>query len=224
MNSRRLYLFDIDGTLLSSGGAGGAAMREAFRRLYGVDDGFVNVEFSGRSDLAIISDALTAHGVTEDEMPEAMRRFKRVYYKCLPPMMIERKGHVLPGVNQLLEDLSGEDGYTLMLGTGNFRHSAGIKLRHFGIDQYFRGGGFGDRTGHRPTLVGNGIKAANRVAGKHATVFVIGDTVHDVTAAKANDAVAVAVATGQATRSELEDAGADIVLDTLEQAMKHIGR
>ena len=125
--------------------------------------------------------------------------------------------------NGLLEALSEDGDATLMLGTGNFRTSAGIKLRHFGIDRYFRGGGFGDRTGHRPTLVGQGIRAANRIAGKHATVFVIGDTVHDVTAAKANNAVAVAVATGVAPRSDLEAAGADIVLDTLEEAMEHIG-
>ncbi len=224
MKSRRLYLFDIDGTLLNSGGAGSAAMRVAFERIYGVEDGFASVEFSGRSDLAIITDALVAHGIQEDDVPEALRRFKRVYYRALPPLMIERKGRMLPGVPQLLDDLSCDDGCTLMLGTGNFRHSAGIKLRHFGIDKYFRGGGFGDRTGHRPTLVGQGIRAANRVAGKHATVFVIGDTVHDVTAAKANDAVAVAVATGQASRADLEAAGADIVLDTLEDALKHIGR
>ncbi len=223
MKSRRLYLFDIDGTLLNSGGAGSAAMRVAFARLYGVEDGFASVEFSGRSDLAIITDALVGIGVKGDELPEALRRFKRAYYRALPPMMIEREGRVLPGVTRLLEDLSGDDSHTLMLGTGNFRHSAGIKLRHFGIDQYFRGGGFGDRTGHRPTLVENGIRSANRVAGKHATVFVIGDTVHDVSAAKANNAVAVAVATGQASRADLEGAGADIVLDTLEDAMKHIG-
>lgn len=222
--TRRLYLFDIDGTLLSSGGAGGAAMREAFKRLYGIDDGFTGVEFSGRSDLAIITDALAAHGISPDEMPEALRRFKRVYYKCLPPMMVERKGKLLPGVNRLLDDLSCDDGCTLMLGTGNFRHSAGIKLRHFGIDGYFRGGGFGDRTGHRPTLVEYGIRAANRAAGKHGTVFVIGDTVHDVTAAKANNAIAVAVTTGGASRSDLEAAGADLVLETLEEAMAHIGR
>ena len=224
MKSRRLYLFDIDGTLLNSGGAGSAAMRVAFERLYGVEDGFASVEFSGRSDLAIITDALVGIGVQEDELPEALRRFKRAYYRALPPMMIEREGRVLPGVNRLLEALSCDDSSTLMLGTGNFRHSAGIKLRHFGIDKYFRGGGFGDRTGHRPTLVKNGIQAANRVAGKHATVFVIGDTVHDVTAARANNAVAVAVATGQASRADLEGAGADIVLDTLEDAMEHIGR
>ena len=224
MNSKRLYLFDIDGTLLNSGGAGSAAMRAAFERVYGVEDGFATVEFSGRSDLAIITDALEAIGVRGDDLPEGVRRFKRAYYRALPLTMVERKGRVLPGVNRLLDDLSEDAGATLMLGTGNFRTSAGIKLRHFGIEGYFRGGGFGDRTGHRPTLVGQGIRAANRLAGKHGTVFVIGDTVHDVTAAKANNAVAVAVATGVASRADLEAAGADVVLDTLEEAMRHIGR
>ena len=197
-------------------------MRAAFEQIYGVEDGFASVEFSGRSDLAIITDALAAIGVSDQDLPEAVRRFKRAYYRALPQMMVDRKGRVLPGVNKLLEDLSCDDSCTLMLGTGNFRYSAGIKLRHFGIDRYFRGGGFGDRTGHRPTLVGQGIRAANR-RGKHSTVFVIGDTVHDVTAAKANDAIAVAVATGVASRADLEAAGADIVLDTLEEAIRHIG-
>ena len=223
MNSKRLYLFDIDGTLLNSGGAGSAAMRSAFERAFGVQDGFATVEFAGRSDLAIISDALSAIGVGDGDTQEAVRRFKRAYYRCLPAMMVERKGRLLPGVNELLDELSRDRDATLMLGTGNFRTSAGIKLRHFGIDTYFRGGGFGDRTGHRPTLVAQGIRAANRLAGRHGTVFVIGDTVHDVMAAKANDAVAVAVATGVVPRADLEAAGADIVLGTLEEALAHIG-
>jgi phosphoglycolate phosphatase-like HAD superfamily hydrolase len=222
-NSKRLYLFDIDGTLLNSGGAGSAAMRLAFHRVFGVEDGFATVDFAGRSDLAIITDALDAIGVRGGELVEAVRRFKRHYYGCLPAMMAERKGSLLPGVKQLLENLSEYPNATLMLGTGNFRRSAGIKLRHFGIDTYFRGGGFGDRTGHRPTLVAQGIRAADRIAGRHGTVFVIGDTVHDVTAAKANSAIAVAVATGIAPRAALEAAGADVVLNTLEEAMALIG-
>ena len=82
------------------------------------------------------------------------------------------------------------------------------------------GGGFGDRTGHRPTLIAKGIASTNRAYGKHQTVFVIGDTVHDVAAAKANNAVAVAVATGTASQDELIAAGADIVLPTMETAMR----
>ena len=222
-NSRRLYLFDIDGTLLNSGGAGSAAMRQAFHRVFGIEDGFATVDFAGRSDLAIITDALAGIGLGDGDLVEAVRRFKRHYYRCLPAMMVERRGTLLPGVKQLLEGLSEHTSNTLMLGTGNFRYSAGIKLKHFGIDTYFRGGGFGDRTGHRPSLVAQGIRAANRIAGKHGTVFVIGDTVHDVMAAKANDAIAVAVATGVVPRAALEVAGADLVLDTLEEALAHIG-
>jgi phosphoglycolate phosphatase len=218
-NSKRLYLFDIDGTLLNSGGAGSASMRLAFHRVFGIEDGFAAVEFAGRSDLAIITDALNAIGVRGGDLAEAVRRFKRHYYRALPAMMVERKGRLLPGVKHLLEGLSDHAGNTLMLGTGNFRRSAGIKLRHFGIDTYFRGGGFGDRTGLRPELVAQGIRAANRLAGKHGTIFVIGDTAYDVMAAKANNAIAVAVATGVVPRADLEAAGADIVLDTLEDAL-----
>jgi phosphoglycolate phosphatase-like HAD superfamily hydrolase len=209
--------------LLNSGGAGSAAMGVAFERVFGVKDGFAAVDFAGRSDLAIISDALAAIGVGAEALPDAVSRFKRAYYRRLPAMLLERKGRVLPGVNQLLDALSCEETCTLMLGTGNFRTSAGIKLRHFGIDRYFRGGGFGDRTGHRPTLIEQGIRAANRLAGKHGAVFVIGDTVHDVAAAKANNAVAVAVATGVVPRADLEAAGPDFVLDTLEEALALIG-
>ena len=220
LKDRRLFLFDIDGTLITTGGAGSAAMRSAFASIYRLDDAFKSIEFSGRSDFAIFEDALRNAGVTEDEFREAMRKFKRVYYRHLPASLAKYKGRVLPGVETLLDELSLEPNATLALGTGNFRNSAGMKLKHYGLGQYFRGGGFGDRTGHRPTLIAQGIAAANRKHGRHRTVFVIGDTVHDVAAAKANNAVAVAVATGTASQDELIAAGADIVLPTMETAMK----
>jgi phosphoglycolate phosphatase-like HAD superfamily hydrolase len=223
LNEKRLFLFDIDGTLISTGGAGGAAMRSAFATIYGLDDAFSSIEFSGRSDFAIIEDALRNAGVSDELFAEAMRKFKRVYYRHLPSSLKQHQGRVLPGVEALLDQLGLETNATLALGTGNFRNSAGIKLKHYGIDHYFRGGGFGDRTGHRPTLIAQGIAAANRARGKHGTVFVIGDTVHDVAAAKANNAVAVAVATGTASQDELIAAGADVVLPTLETAMEFFG-
>jgi phosphoglycolate phosphatase len=223
LTDRRLYLFDIDGTLLTTGGAGTSAMRAAFARIYGVEDGLENVEVSGRSDLAIFQDALNSIGVPADAMTGAVRRLKRVYYGLLPTKLAERDGRLLPGVRELLEALAQDEHATMSLGTGNFRTSAGIKLRHFGIHEYFRGGGFGDRTGHRPTLIAQGIRAANRFAGRHDTVFVIGDTVHDVNAAKENNAVAVVVATGRASEAELVAAGADFVLPTLETALECLG-
>jgi phosphoglycolate phosphatase-like HAD superfamily hydrolase len=220
LKDKRLYLFDIDGTLITTGGAGSAAMRSAFASIYGLDDAFKSIEFSGRSDFAIFEDALRHAGVSDEEFAEAMRKFKRVYYRHLPASLKKYEGRVLPGVVAVLDELARESNATLALGTGNFRNSAGMKLKHYGIAQYFRGGGFGDRTGHRPTLIAQGIASANRAHGKHATVFVIGDTVHDVSAAKANNAVAVAVATGTASQDELIAAGADVVLPTMETAMQ----
>lgn len=198
-------------------------MRSAFHQIYGVEDGFGHIEFSGRSDYAIFQDALTAIGITEDQMAAEMRRFKRVYYRHLPGKLLELQGRLLPGVPDLLLGLEQDPDATLTIGTGNFRNSAGIKLRHFGIDRYFRSGGFGDRTGHRPTLIAQGIRAAQRAAGRHGTVFVIGDTVHDIHAARENGAIAVGVATGTATVQQLSDAGADIALESLETALKLLG-
>jgi phosphoglycolate phosphatase-like HAD superfamily hydrolase len=223
LKDKRLYLFDIDGTLITTGGAGGAAMRSAFASIYGLDDAFRSIEFSGRSDFAIFEDALRHAGVSDEEFAEAMRKFKRVYYRHLPRSLKKHEGRVLPGVEAVLDGLVRESNATVALGTGNFRNSAGMKLKHYGIAHYFSGGGFGDRTGHRPTLIAQGIASANRARGKHQTVFVIGDTVHDVTAAKANNAVAVAVATGTASQDELIAAGADIVLPTMETAMRFFG-
>jgi phosphoglycolate phosphatase-like HAD superfamily hydrolase len=198
-------------------------MRSAFASIYGLDDALRSIEFSGRSDFAIFEDALRHAGVSDEEFAEAMRKFKRVYYRHLPRSLEKHEGRVLPGVEAVLDGLVHESNATVALGTGNFRNSAGMKLKHYGIAQYFSGGGFGDRTGHRPTLIAQGIAAANRARGKHQTVFVIGDTVHDVTAAKANNAVAVAVATGTASQDELIAAGADVVLPTMETAMRFFG-
>jgi phosphoglycolate phosphatase len=219
-NNRRLYLFDIDGTLLSTGGAASRAMGVAFERVFGVKDGFKGVEFTGRSDLAILQDALTNAGLANGDMAGVTRRFKRTYYRSLPGVMSEMQanGVLHPGVVRLLQLLNANPDATVSIGTGNFRGSARFKLKHFGIAEHFRFGGYGDRTTVRAGIIEQGIRAANRAVGKHDTVFVIGDTVHDVAAAKANGAVAIAVATGLPTREELAASKPDILLDTLEDA------
>jgi phosphoglycolate phosphatase-like HAD superfamily hydrolase len=98
-----------------------------------------------------------------------------------------------------------------------------MKLTYYGLDHYFGGvGGFGDKVEDRALMIGEAIRMARRRAGKHATVFVIGDTIHDMTAAKANNVVAVGVTTGPASEEVLSKAGADIVLRTLESAADHL--
>jgi phosphoglycolate phosphatase-like HAD superfamily hydrolase len=224
-NNRRLYLFDIDGTLLSTGGAASHAMGLAFERVFRIEDGFKCVTFTGRSDLAILQDALANAGLSNGDLPGLARRFKRAYMSILPHVLLDKGdvGVLHDGVVPLLQRLNADPDATVSLGTGNFRRSALLKLKHYGIAEHFRYGGFGDRTTVRAGIIEQGIRAANRAVGKHGTVVVIGDTVHDVAAAKANGAVAVAVATGQPTRDELAATGPDILLDSLEDAGKHLG-
>ncbi len=224
-NNRRLYLFDIDGTLLSTGGAASHAMGLAFERVFGVADGFRNVTFTGRSDLAILQDALTNAGFANADIASHARRYKATYMRFLPRVMAEKAGSGVlhDGVAPLVQALNADPDATVSLGTGNFRRSAHLKLQHYGIAEHFRFGGFGDRTTVRAGIIEQGIKAANRAVGAHGTVFVIGDTVHDVAAARANGAVAVAVATGLPTREELAASSPDVLLDTLEGAGKHLG-
>ena len=222
---RRLLIFDIDGTLIASGGAGSDAMRAAFAALWGAEDGFKNVEFSGRSDRAIFRNAFQLCGLGDDLTPEEFRRAKRAYLRRLDQSLVDHKGVVLPGVLPMLQRLADDPDVTLTLGTGNFRTGALRKLRYYGLDGYFRcqpndarfrHGGFGDKVEERPLLVAEAVRTAQRYAGKHDRIMVIGDTIHDITAAKANDVIAVGVAQGPPQEADLAHAGADIVLPNLE--------
>jgi phosphoglycolate phosphatase len=224
LNRRRLYIFDIDGTLIVSGGAGGSAMRAAFEALWRRDDGFRGIEFSGRTDLAIFRDACRVCGIDKETSSLDLKRFKRAYRYRLPTRLRECDGRVLPGVVDILETLSTDPDATLALGTGNFRSTAAIKLRHYNLAHYFQRGGFGDRTEDRAELIADAVRVAEKQAGSHGSVFVIGDTVHDVAAAKANNAIAVAVTTGTQSAEALSAAGADLVLPTLEAATELLAR
>jgi phosphoglycolate phosphatase len=220
INSRRLYLWDIDGTLISSGGAGSGAMRAAFNALYKRHDGFSNIEFSGRTDRWLFHETLTACGLCDEEcFPQDLQRFKRAYKRRLFQTLPACKGRVLPGAFEILDQLAADGDATLALGTGNFRSTAAVKLGYYKLAHYFQTGGFGDNTEDRAELIAAGARAAERISGRrHGTVFVIGDTVHDITSAKANGFVAIGVASGTATMATLEAAGADVVLPTLESA------
>src|SRR3989304_3969778 len=153
---RRLYLFDIDGTLVATGGAGSGAMRAAFTAVWGLADGFSGIEVSGPPDPApapFRPDALAPAGLDNGAFAADLRRFKRAYFRRLPRMLEASRGRVLPGVEPLLASLAADPRATVALGTGNFRVSAGQKLRHYGLAHYFRVGGFGDSTEDRVALI-----------------------------------------------------------------------
>jgi phosphoglycolate phosphatase-like HAD superfamily hydrolase len=223
MIDRRLYLFDIDGTLLNSGGAGSSAMKLAFQALWKRADGFDGIEFSGRTDRAILRDALDKARCSPNPFDHDVARFKRAYLRRLPRTLRDKPGTLLPGVVETLELLGRDAKATVAVATGNFRRGAALKLRHFGIDHHFVAGGYGDTVESREDMIDQALKAC-RPFGKHTTVFVIGDTIHDMACARAHSAIAVGVTTGPADRATLEAAGADIVLETMHDARKHILR
>jgi len=202
----RIFLFDIDNTLLYTGGAGGLAMAQVFERLYGVPDGFAGIEFSGRTDRFILQSGLDNHGISGG-CDAHLGKFTDLYYALLPAAMNERQGRLMPGFPHLLDALSGESGVRLGLATGNFPRAARLKLEHFGIDRYFSGGGFGEASLERADVVRAAIDSVANGA-RPEDVLVIGDTPHDVTSALDNGAVAVGVATGSYDVDDLRASGA----------------
>ncbi len=209
----RLLLFDIDNTLLWSGGAGGMAMGLAFRDLFGIEDGFKKVEFSGRTDRYILAEALRQHGI-EGDYDENQARFLERYYTHLPQTLHERRGKLMPGFPALLDALSGQPGIRIGLATGNFSRAAQLKLGHYGIDGYFSGGGFGEESEDRAVIVRRAVERLGKGL-RRAEALVIGDTPHDISSAKANGAIAIGVATGSNSAEELRESGADVVFEDL---------
>jgi phosphoglycolate phosphatase-like HAD superfamily hydrolase len=189
-------------------------MKLAFEQLYGIEDGFARVEFSGRTDQHILRSALEHHDLLpgNDAFADEMARFQQVYYGLLPRTLAEAEGRALPGVPELLAALSGRDGVRAGLATGNFREAAFMKLDYFGLGGLLREGGFGEDAEDRSAMVAVAIE---RLANGARDVWVIGDTLLDLEAARANNARSLGVATGPLSVAELLDAGADLAFEDL---------
>jgi phosphoglycolate phosphatase-like HAD superfamily hydrolase len=214
---RAVCLFDIDGTLLTTGGAGQLAMERALAHLFGIEQIDGEILAAGRTDRAITSDLFAANGVELTDA--AWDRFLSEYLRQLPETLRELPGRVLPGVVSLLEKLAARDDVSLGLLTGNFRDGATIKLRHYAIDQHFEYGGFGDDHRDRDDVARVAFAQAELRLQRRLNreqVWVIGDTPSDVRCARAIGARAVAVATGIYSQAELEQTRPDMLFRDLE--------
>lgn len=214
----KLLLFDIDGTLVLTGGAGMRALNRACEDLVGHRDALDGIPVAGRTDWIILQDTL--HRLGRDLDSELFVALRDRYLAYLE-QEIELPGHgvkgVLPGVRGLLDRLHTRDDVFLGLLTGNFEAGARIKLRHFDLWKYFRCGAFGDDAADRNALVPFAVSRA-RECGVRVTardVFVVGDTPHDVACALAAGAKPVGVATGRFSVAELRATGADAVFRDL---------
>jgi phosphoglycolate phosphatase len=213
-----LILFDIDGTLVLTGGAGGRAMTRAFQDVFAVADAFRGVPMPGRTDPLILADAMRRCGVAAAD--GLLQRFRRRYRQYLVEEIAQpgpRKG-VLPGVRPLLDLLASREDVFLALLTGNYADAARIKLEHFDLWRYFRCGAYGEEAADRNELVPVAVDRA-RVRGAPpaalANLIVVGDTPLDVACAHSAGALGVAVATGGHSRTELRASGADVVFEDL---------
>ena len=194
----KLFLFDVDGTLILTGGAGIRALGLAFADLYGVEKGTEGVDVAGRIDAAIFRAALAKNGLPEVDFDAQLARFRDAYCRHLEHTLPEATGgRVLPGVRELLTALHGREDVRLSLTTGNFRRGAELKLSYYGLWQFFDDGAFAEDTEDRSELVAIAKRRLlDEQKGGQSVVYVVGDTAHDVAAARANGAVAVAVASG----------------------------
>lgn len=209
---RTVLLFDIDGTLVRSGGAGKAAVEAALTACFGVSEIRDSVPYSGRTDPAILGDILALHGI--EPSPANIARFSEGYLERLPEQLTKSRGQPCPGVTDVLPRL---EHHVLGLLTGNVRRGAEAKLRHYGLWDYFPFGGFGDGCTHRDDVARNALHAVRSHVGDvpGERIWVIGDTPLDVQCARAIGAKAVAVATGWHSLDELAATGADLVLESL---------
>ncbi len=211
---KRLLLWDIDSTLIWSGGAGDKALKRIVRERYGVEDDFHDIEIAGRTDRHIVRSILRKYEVEPNETN--VGAFLENYLAYLSEVLPKLKGRVLPGVKEILDRMHAREDRVLALLTGNLREGAKRKLQHFGLWDYFEFGAFADDHHDRNEL---GAFAQARAAEKHghefdvALIDVIGDTEHDIACGKIFGARTVAVATGSRSRETLAQHKPDFLFD-----------
>jgi phosphoglycolate phosphatase len=214
----KVLLFDIDGTLVNTGGAGRIAMASAFESVYGCCDKVEGVQFSGRTDRVIARDLALAHGF--DDNAAAWKRFRGEYLDRLPEALRISAGRLLPGVEELLDELGQDDDAHLGLLTGNVKEGAKLKLSYYGVWDRFSFGGFGDEHFERNEVAKTAFAAAKDAVDMKiapSDVWVIGDTPLDVACARAIGANAVAVATGFYNADALAECRPDVLVEDLSQ-------
>lgn len=209
-----LLLWDIDGTLIRSGGAGARAFDAALLAEFSIEESASGIEFAGRTDRWIARQLFERSGI--DPVSENFQRLFERYYSLLPAALAECSGFVIPGVAEIVEEGRRRGHIAQGLLTGNLRRGAEIKLTHYGIWHHFPFGAFGDDAELRNELGPHAIRRAEEHARRSfpaERVWVIGDTPHDIACGRAVGARSLAVAAGSFTAAQLAGHGPDVLLE-----------
>jgi phosphoglycolate phosphatase len=216
IGKQRLLLFDIDGTLVISGGAGEGALKDAMRERFSVEEDLAGVVLAGATDALIARELLGKHNLPATS--ENISALLDTYLHHLPKRMPNHKGRLLPGIRELLDRLKTMDEFSIALLTGNLRRGAEIKLTHYGVWDYFEFGAFADDHHDRNELGGF---ARSRAFDRHGVefssenIFVIGDTPRDIECGRAIGAKTVAIATGNYPLTTLREHEPDFLFEDL---------
>jgi len=216
----RLVLFDIDGTLLHTGGAGIRAFARAFATEFGVADGTERLKFAGRTDVSLVREFFTLQHI--EPSPENFDRFFASYVRWLREIITECHGGACPGVPEFYQSLRDQPEPPLTgLLTGNIKQGARIKLERFDLWKWFPFGAFADDHEDRDQIAAAALRRGSQQCGRELRgeeVLVIGDTPLDIRCGRAIGAKVLAVATGGASLQELERHNPDWAVPDLTHA------
>jgi len=215
----KLVLFDIDGTLLISRGIGREAKRRAMQACFGMTGDLDNHVFGGKTDWGIVAELLAPFGLTSAEVGRAMPDYESLMARYMREIRDRYRADAIPHALELVDALRERDDAIVGLVTGNTGKTALIKLEMAGFDpDWFPVGAFGHESADRADLTRLALARAREFSGRAiggADVVVIGDTPADIEAARAIDAVAVAVCTGYVPREQLIGSDPDFLLADL---------
>jgi len=218
MKKRRLLLWDIDGTLISTGAAGQRAIARATAQRFGSGGDLEGVEIAGRTDSSIAHQILAKYG--EPLTEENISSFLNLYLGLLEQDLPGSNGQVLPGILELLQRAEHRSDTVLGLLTGNLRRGAQLKLERYQLWRFFAFGAFADDHNDRNQLGAFALTRAEEDTGEEfrpGQVDVIGDTGHDIACGKAFGARTIAIATGTWPRERLAECAPDFLFDDLSK-------
>lgn len=215
----RLVLFDVDGTLIRTGGAGVKAFARAFESEFGEPRGTEMVKFGGRTDLSLARELFLLRHI--EPSPGNFQRFFQAYLVWLEKLMRECVGAVCAGVPEFYRALETRDQPPLIgLLTGNIRRGAEIKLERFQLWKQFQFGGFGDDHEERPQIAAIARQRGGQRLGRElraGEILVIGDTPLDIHCARSIGAKVLAVATGSFSVPQLREHQPDWAVEDLSK-------